>query len=153
MPASPCPWKSILFSGSGESTCFGDERQRTTYERAKKIEKNAKANGPDVVLARKGHKADATTSLNASERPLHDYFGEVSERADVRVGLPLRIGSLLAAVAFLYPGLAVLFVMHMCQGRRTRPSCTQLGLLSSVSLSAALIRKAIPTNVAIRIAG
>ena len=53
--------------------------EKTTYERAKKTEKNAKANGPDVVLARKGHKADATTSLNASERPLHDYFAEVSK--------------------------------------------------------------------------
>jgi len=129
--------------------------EKTTYERAKKTEKNAKANGPDVVLARKGHKADATTSLNASERPLHDYFPEVSERTDVRVDVPLRIDALLAAVALLYPGLAVLFVMHVRQGRMTRPSCTQLGLLNSVSLRAALIRacKAIPTNVAIRIAG
>jgi hypothetical protein len=63
--------------------------RKTTYERAKKTEKNAKANGRDVVLVSKGPKADAIASLNASERPLHDYFAYVSERTDVRVGVPL----------------------------------------------------------------
>ena len=38
-------------------------------------------------------KADATTDLTMSERPLHDYLAEVSERADVRVGVPLPLGT------------------------------------------------------------
>ncbi len=38
-------------------------------------------------------KADATTDLTTSERPLHDYVAEVSERTDVRVGVPLPLGT------------------------------------------------------------
>src|SRR5208282_980623 len=38
-------------------------------------------------------KADATTDLTASERPLRDYLAEVSERAEVRVGVPLPLGT------------------------------------------------------------
>jgi isoamylase len=38
-------------------------------------------------------KADATTDLTPSERPLHDYVAEVSERTDVRVGVPLPLGT------------------------------------------------------------
>jgi len=38
-------------------------------------------------------KADATTDLTTSERPLHDYVVEVSERTDVRVGVPLPLGT------------------------------------------------------------
>jgi isoamylase len=38
-------------------------------------------------------KADTTTDLTASERPLHDYVAEVSERTDVRVGVPLPRGT------------------------------------------------------------
>jgi isoamylase len=38
-------------------------------------------------------KVDATTDLTASERPLHDYGAEVSERTDVRVGVPLPLGT------------------------------------------------------------
>jgi isoamylase len=38
-------------------------------------------------------KADATTDLTTSERPLHDYVAEVSERTDVRVGMPLPLGT------------------------------------------------------------
>jgi hypothetical protein len=34
-------------------------------------------------------KADATTDLTVSERPLNDFLAEVSERTDVRVGVPL----------------------------------------------------------------
>ena len=37
-------------------------------------------------------KADATTDLTVSERPLNDFLAEVSERTDVRVGVPLPLG-------------------------------------------------------------
>ncbi len=40
-----------------------------------------------------GKKVDATTDLTTSERPLHDYLAEVSERAEVRVGVPLPLGA------------------------------------------------------------
>ncbi|WP_020161016.1 glycogen debranching protein GlgX [Methylobacter marinus] len=38
-------------------------------------------------------KSHATTDLAASERPLHDYVAEISERTDVRVGVPLPLGT------------------------------------------------------------
>ena len=40
-----------------------------------------------------GKKVDAITDLTTSERPLHDYVAEVSERTDVRVGVPLPLGT------------------------------------------------------------
>jgi isoamylase len=42
---------------------------------------------------RAAKKPDATTGLTASERPLHDYAAEVSERTDLRVGVPLPLGT------------------------------------------------------------
>ena len=38
-------------------------------------------------------KTDATTDLSMSERPLHDYATEVSERSNIRVGVPLPLGT------------------------------------------------------------
>ena len=38
-------------------------------------------------------KADATTDLTTSERPLADYVAEVSERTEVRMGVPLPMGT------------------------------------------------------------
>jgi len=38
-------------------------------------------------------KADATKDLTTSGRPLHDYVAEMSERTDVRVGVPLPLGT------------------------------------------------------------
>jgi isoamylase len=38
-------------------------------------------------------KAAPTTDLTAPERPLHDYVAEVSEQTDVRVGVPLPLGT------------------------------------------------------------
>lgn len=38
-------------------------------------------------------KADATRDLTRSERPLHEYVAEVSERTDTRVGVPLPLGA------------------------------------------------------------
>ena len=45
------------------------------------------------VSGQAAEKADATTDPTASERPLHDYATEVSERTDVRVGVPLPLGT------------------------------------------------------------
>ncbi len=45
------------------------------------------------VSGQAAEKADATTGLTTSERPLHDYVAEVSERTDVRVGVPLPLGT------------------------------------------------------------
>jgi isoamylase len=38
-------------------------------------------------------KAEVTTGLTRSERPLHDYLAEVSERTDVQAGVPLPLGT------------------------------------------------------------
>jgi 1,4-alpha-glucan branching enzyme len=38
-------------------------------------------------------KTNATTDLTVSERPLNDFLAEVSERTDVRVGVPLPLGT------------------------------------------------------------
>ena len=45
------------------------------------------------VAARATKKADATTDSTMSERPLNDFLAEVSERSDVRVGVPLPLGT------------------------------------------------------------
>ncbi len=45
------------------------------------------------VSGQAAEKANATTDLTTSERPLHDYVAEVSERTDVRVGVPLPLGT------------------------------------------------------------
>jgi isoamylase len=45
------------------------------------------------VSGQAAEKVDATTDLTASERPLHDYVAEVSERTDIRVGVPLPLGT------------------------------------------------------------
>ncbi|MDH5625030.1 MAG: hypothetical protein OEY21_02895, partial [Nitrospira sp.] len=37
--------------------------------------------------------ADRHTDLTTTERPLHEYVVEVSERTDVRVGMPLPLGA------------------------------------------------------------
>ncbi len=45
------------------------------------------------VLAQPAEKAHAAKELTTSERPLHDYVAEVSERTDVRAGVPLPLGT------------------------------------------------------------
>lgn len=45
------------------------------------------------VSGQEAEKADATTDITTSERPLHDYVAEVSERTDVRIGVPLPLGT------------------------------------------------------------
>ena len=51
---------------------------------------------PGRMLSMSGQAAetrDASTDLTTSERPLDDYVAEVSERTDVRVGVPLPLGT------------------------------------------------------------
>jgi len=51
---------------------------------------------PGGMLSVSGQAAkrkDATTGLTPSERPLHDYVAEVSEQTDIRVGVPLPLGT------------------------------------------------------------
>jgi glycogen operon protein len=45
------------------------------------------------VLGQAAEKALLATGLTTSERPLHDYVAEVSERAEVRMGVPLPMGT------------------------------------------------------------
>ena len=45
------------------------------------------------VSGQAAEKANATPDLTTSERPLHDYVAEISERTDVRVGVPLPLGT------------------------------------------------------------
>jgi glycogen operon protein len=45
------------------------------------------------VSGQAAEKTDATTDLTTSERPLHDYVADVSERTDVQVGVPLPLGT------------------------------------------------------------
>jgi isoamylase len=45
------------------------------------------------VSGQAAEKAKVTPDLTTSERPLHDYVAEVSERTDVRVGVPLPLGT------------------------------------------------------------
>ena len=45
------------------------------------------------VSGQAAEKAGATTDLTMSERPLHDYMAEVSERTGVRIGVPLPMGT------------------------------------------------------------
>ncbi len=40
-----------------------------------------------------GEKSGTTADLTTTERPLHDYVAELSERTDVRVGMPLPLGT------------------------------------------------------------
>jgi glycogen operon protein len=45
------------------------------------------------VSGQAAEKAEATTDLTASDRPLHDYVAKVSERTGVQVGAPLPLGT------------------------------------------------------------
>ena len=45
------------------------------------------------VSGQAAEKAEATAERTPSERPLHDYVTEVSERTDVRIGVPLPLGT------------------------------------------------------------
>ena len=61
---------------------------------AKKLKRKRKPTGRMLsVSGQPAEKADSTTELTTSERPLHDYMAEVSERTEVRMGVPLPMGT------------------------------------------------------------
>jgi glycogen operon protein len=63
-------------------------------QRATKPKSMRRPEGPtSSVSGQAAEKADATINPITSERPLHDYVTEVSERSDVRVGAPLPLGT------------------------------------------------------------
>jgi isoamylase len=61
---------------------------------SKRVKRRGQPTGRMLPVS--GHapqRADATTGLTTPERPLHDYLAEVSERTDVRLGVPLPLGT------------------------------------------------------------
>ena len=63
-------------------------------KKSKRLKRVRQTTGPmSSVSGQAAEKADATTDPTTSERPLHDYVAEVSERTDVRVGVPLPLGT------------------------------------------------------------
>jgi glycogen operon protein len=63
--------------------------QKAAKPRSMRRPKGAKLS----VSAKAAEKVALAADLTASERPLHDYVKEVSERTDVRVGVPLPLGT------------------------------------------------------------
>jgi isoamylase len=63
-------------------------------QKATKSERMRRPKEPiSSVSGQNAEKAHAAKELTMSERPLHDYVAEVSERTDVRVGVPLPLGT------------------------------------------------------------
>ena len=61
---------------------------------AKKLKRKRRPTGRKLsVLGQAAEKVLAATGLTTSERPLHDYVAEVSERTEVRMGVPLPMGT------------------------------------------------------------
>jgi glycogen operon protein len=61
---------------------------------AKKLKRKRRPTGRMLsVSGQAAEKADATTELTTCERPLHDYVAEVSEHTEVRMGVPLPMGT------------------------------------------------------------
>jgi isoamylase len=68
--------------------------KKDPLQKATKPKKMRRPKGPmSSASGQAAKKADPTTDLTTSERPLHDYVTEVSERTDVRVGVPLPLGT------------------------------------------------------------
>ena len=68
--------------------------KKDPMQKATKPKRVRPPKGPMLsVSGRAAEKANAATDLTTSERPLHDYVAEVSERTDVRVGVPLPLGT------------------------------------------------------------
>jgi glycogen operon protein len=69
-------------------------KNKDPMQKAIKPKRMRRPKGPmSSVSGQAAEKADATTDLTTSGRPLHDYVAEVSERTDVRVGVPLPLGT------------------------------------------------------------
>ena len=68
--------------------------KKDSMQKATKPKRMRRPKGPmSSVSVQDAQKADAATDLTASERPLHEYASEVSERTDVRIGVPLPLGT------------------------------------------------------------
>jgi pullulanase/glycogen debranching enzyme len=68
--------------------------RKDPMQKSTKPKRMRRPKGPmPSVAGQAAEKADASTDLTMSERPLHDYLAEVSERTDVRVGVPLPLGT------------------------------------------------------------
>ena len=72
--------------------------RRTTKRRLMKESKKLKRMRPPTGRMRSesgqaAEQADATADLTTPERPLHEYLAEVCECTDVRVGVPLPLGT------------------------------------------------------------
>ena len=92
-----CRWKMLISCGSGEEISTGkrvnkkDPMQKATEakkmrrleDRMSSVSSAQPAVGTDVRAAR----------MSAPERPLHDYVAKVSERTEVRRGVPLPMGT------------------------------------------------------------
>src|SRR5208283_2704366 len=63
--------------------------QKSTKPKRMRCPKNAMSS----VSGQAAEQGGATTDLTTFERPLHDYVAEVSEQTDVRVGVPLPLGT------------------------------------------------------------
>ena len=63
-------------------------------EESKELKRKRRPTGRKLAsLGQAAEKALAATGLTMSERPLHDYVAEVSERTEVRMGVPLPMGT------------------------------------------------------------
>ena len=59
-----------------------------------KLQREQRPTGQKLsVSGQAAENALAATELISSERPLHDYVEEVSERTEVRMGVPLPMGT------------------------------------------------------------
>jgi isoamylase len=86
-------WKTLTFSGSGDQISKG-KRMNKKDQKATKPKRMQRLKGSiSFVAGQAAEKADATTDLTMSDRPLQDYVGAVSERTDIRDGAPLPLGT------------------------------------------------------------
>jgi isoamylase len=68
--------------------------KKDSMQKATKPKRMRRPKGPmSSVSVQPAEMAHAAKELTTSERPLNDYVAEVSERTDVRVGVPLSLGT------------------------------------------------------------
>jgi isoamylase len=94
MRASPYPWKSVQFSGSAKSALHERKTTENPMKAPKRLRRMPQTADRRLPLSHHAtENAEAIEDLIKSERPLHDYGEEISERNDVRVGMPLPLGA------------------------------------------------------------
>ena len=68
--------------------------QKDSKQKAREPERKRRTMHPMPSLSKQAtEKKAVATDLSMPERPLHDYVTEVSERSNVRVGVPLPLGT------------------------------------------------------------